>query len=306
MIHDALAMKAVRSELFYVEHGPREAPLILLLHGITGSHRYWISARKYLEKHYHLLIPDLLGFGESPKPHIRYTIEVFRDSIRNLLVKKRLEDRKLIILGHSLGALIAAEYAVAYPSHIDRLALVSIPLYANESYAHDLFWKGSPSYRNLLASNAFNKNFSQIKRSGLGMSLLYMSKIPTSVVLDCRKFTFRSLTSTLENCLLRYNAEQILDRISAFPILAIQGEKDQVSPVENIIDIQERLPHISLKLIKGSGHHIVLTHTAECMKEVLNFLADGKGPSNRPHEPPRTKLFNQIGKCRTTTKRPRL
>ncbi len=274
MIFDPIEKKAVKRRLYYVEEGNPEGKILLFIHGITGSHRYWNPLRKYFSGKYHIIIPDLLGFGYSPKPHIKYTIEIFRGSIRNLITEKKLEKDKIIFIGHSLGAIIALEYAAAYRENTDRLLLLSLPSHTNEEYAHKLFFQGSPSYRNLLVSNSLNDNLSQIKSAGLNMSIRYLSKIPISVLLDSRKFTFRSLTSTLENCLLKYRTDEVFSRLNNIPIKVIHGSQDQVSLLKNVIELQKRMSSFSLKIIKNSGHHILLTHPNICFNEIIHFIEE--------------------------------
>lgn len=274
MVLDPIQQKAVKSKLHYEEEGNPEGKKLFLIHGITGSHRYWNPLRRFLTDRFRLIIPDLLGFGNSPKPHIKYSVEVFRDSIRNLVLEKRLENEPLIFVGHSLGAIIALEYAAAYRDNVDRLLLVSLPSHTDEESAHSLFFQGSASYRNLLVSNSLLENLSQIKSTGLNMSLLYLSKIPISVLMDSRKFTFQSITSTLENCLLRYRTDHIFSRIDNIPIRAIHGSHDQVSPWKNIVQLHKRVPSFSLKAIENSGHHILLTHTEICVDEILHFIEE--------------------------------
>ncbi|MEW5807363.1 MAG: alpha/beta hydrolase [Acidobacteriota bacterium] len=272
MSPDLFLKRIVQNKLFHLEEGPKGGKPILLIHGITGSHRYWNTIRKKLAKNNHLIIPDLLGFGYSPKPYIHYSVDIFRDSLRSLLLSKNLEHHRIILIGHSLGTIIAAEYAAAYPGQVAGLVLISIPAFPNEAMAHRIFWRGSASYRNLLTTNSFSANFSQIWRSGFNMSLTYLSRIPFPVLIDSRKFTFRSLTSTLENCLLKYRADQFLSRLNDIPVLALHGERDQVSPLSGVIDLAKKLPELSLKVIKHSGHHIVLTHPQECLHEIERFL----------------------------------
>lgn len=274
MTFNPLEKKAVRSKLFYVEEGNPKGKILLLIHGITGSHRYWNPLRKHLAENYRLIIPDLLGFGHSPKPHIRYSIEIFRDSIRNLITDMQLDKESLILIGHSLGAIISLEYAAAYGKNTDRLLLLSLLSHPDEESAHSLFFHGSPSYRNLLVSNSLNENFTQIKSTGFNMSLLYLSKIPISVLMDCRKFTFRSLTSTLENCLLKYRPDGVFSKIDDIPIRVLHGSHDKVSPLENILELHKKVSSFSLKIIKKSGHHIILTHPHICFNEIVHFIEE--------------------------------
>jgi len=133
--------------LNYVEKGNLRGPVLLFLHGITGSRRYFDRKVRPLERDYRLVIPDLLGFGLSPKPYVEYTLDLFRDSVRAFLEERGLAEAPLTIVGHSLGGLIALQYAARYPEHVRRMILVSLPRYSDPVSAHALFWRGSPSPR---------------------------------------------------------------------------------------------------------------------------------------------------------------
>src|SRR5712691_13014025 len=81
--------------LHYVSTGNPRGPVLLFLHGITGSRRYWQKKVRPLEHDYRVVIPDLLGFGLSPKPYLEYTIQVFRDSVRGFVEERDLAARPL-------------------------------------------------------------------------------------------------------------------------------------------------------------------------------------------------------------------
>ncbi len=117
--------------LHYVEKGNRGNPVILFMHGITGSRRYWEKKVRRLADRYYLVIPDMIGFGLSPKPHVEYTLELFRESVRRLIEHLQLAERPIIMVGHSLGALVALEYAARYGDHIDRMVLLSLPRFTD-------------------------------------------------------------------------------------------------------------------------------------------------------------------------------
>jgi len=57
-----------------------------------------------------------------------------------------------------------------------------------------------------------------------------MLRFPWSVLIDSHKFTFKSLTSTLEHCLLNYQVDRILPSVPPVPTLLIHGEQDSVAP----------------------------------------------------------------------------
>lgn len=264
---------------------PAARPLVFL-HGITGSRRYWEGRVMHLSQKYRLVIPDLLGFGLSPKPPVDYTVPRFTRSVRALLEHEGLAGRPHTLVGHSLGALVAIQYAIDHSDEVEALVLVNLPRFASAEEAHRLFWLGSPQYRRLLNEHSLTQSLAQVRRSGVDLFLKYLVRFPWGVVADCRKFTMRSLTSTLDNCLLNYRLDDVLPRMPARPTLLIHGLRDGVAPFENIRDLPALYPYMRLETIAGSGHHAFLTHTRRCLQLIEAFL-ETSGSPERVH-PPRT------------------
>jgi len=262
--------------LHFDAHGDRRNPPVLFLHGITGSRRYWGNKVRPLAANYLLVLPDLIGFGLSPKPHVDYTIELYRDSVRSLIEELDLADRPLAIIGHSLGGLIALEYAARYRPQVSRMALLSIPRYTDPVTAHARFWKGSPHYRRLLNEHSLAETLAQMKRSGMEITLRYLFRFPWPVLIDSHKFTFRSLTSTLESCLLDYQVDRILPAVPPVPTLLIHGELDSVAPLEHVVPLPDAYPQMRLVTKRGTGHHLFLTHSRWCMRQITDFLSEGE------------------------------
>lgn len=260
--------------LHYVERGNPRGPVLLFLHGITGSRRYFQKRVRPLEQDYRIVLPDLLGFGLSPKPYVEYTLDLFRDSVRAFVEERGLATRPLILIGHSLGGLIALEYASRHGDHVRRMILVSLPRYCDPVTAHALFWKGSPHYRRLLNEHSLAETLAQMKRSGLEITLRYLLRFPWSVLIDSHKFTFKSLTSTLEHCLLNYQVDGILPFVPPVPTLLIHGEQDSVAPIDHVRPLPELYPSMRLHAVRGTGHHLFLTHTRTCLELFREFLLE--------------------------------
>ena len=268
--------------LYYCQAGQDRQGTILFLHGITGSRRYWEGRVDPLTRKYRLIMPDLLGFGLSPKPYLEYEVEVFRDSVKGFLDHNGLGEKKLHIVGHSLGGIIALEFAAKYPQSVDKLVLLSLPRHEDFHSAHEDFWKGSPSYRKLLNQNSLGENLAQLRRTGLDLTLKYLLRLPWQVLVDARKFSINSLTSTLEHCLLHYRVDPVLEKLVEKPIMWIHGHLDQVAPFQQVKSVPRRFPSIRLESIPSSGHHLFLTHTRQCLQLIEDFL-DGAGPVETPH-----------------------
>ena len=267
--------------LHYVEMGAKSAPPILFLHGITGSRRYWLKKVRALSRDHRLILPDLIGFGLSPKPHVEYTIDLFRDSVRGLVEELDLASSPLVIVGHSLGSLIALEYAARHGSHVARMVLFSLPRFTDPVSAHRIFWRGSPHYRRLLNEHSLAETVAQMKRSGLEVTLRYLFRFPWTVIIDSHKFTFRSLTSTLECCLLNYQVDSILPSVPRVPILLVHGQKDSVAPLSHIAHLPVRIQGVRLEIVPGTGHHLFLTHTRRCLELLTGFIREGDSGSRK-------------------------
>ena len=264
-------------DLHFLRRGRPQAGTVLFLHGITESRRYFSRPVAPLADRFELIIPDLPGFGLSPKPLTRYSMDLFRGAVREFLVHHGLHDRPLDVVGHSLGSLIALEYAVAHPDRVRSLVLLNLPRHFSSREAHGVFWDGSPSYRKLLQQHSVRASLGQLRRTGLTMSLRYARHFPWAVLADARKFTFLSLTSTLENCLINYQVDPVLARMPHLPTLLIHGERDQVAPFEHIRPLPDSYPWMRLVSIPGSGHHVLHTHGARVVQAMREFLIETHG-----------------------------
>jgi pimeloyl-ACP methyl ester carboxylesterase len=110
---------------------------VILLHGIASDATAWDETitRIDLKKHQVIAI-DLLGFGNSPKPAKNsYSLE---DQARQVAytIKKNKIKQPVLIVGHSLGALVALEIASSRMLKVSRLILCSPPIYLPGDYGN--------------------------------------------------------------------------------------------------------------------------------------------------------------------------
>lgn len=105
-----------------VDKGDRKDPAILLLHGIGSDYRMWhLQIDVFVDKGYFVIAPDLLGHGKS-KPVRNITLEAWNNQIVDILDYYGVDD--VILVGVSMGGVIAQNFAIKYESRIDRLILV--------------------------------------------------------------------------------------------------------------------------------------------------------------------------------------
>jgi pimeloyl-ACP methyl ester carboxylesterase len=116
----------VDSGLVHYEALGRGKPL-LLLHGWLGSWRYWIPVMEELSVDYRVYAFDLWGFGDSDRRAGQYDIESYVQLL-DAFVENLGIVKKLPVVGHALGAVVALTWAMRNPDRIDRIMAVSMPL----------------------------------------------------------------------------------------------------------------------------------------------------------------------------------
>jgi pimeloyl-ACP methyl ester carboxylesterase len=116
---------------------------VVFLHGIGRSSRVWqhifeavqVSSDKAQSKpvaavKFRMLAYDLLGFGQSPKPEqTRYTTEDHAKAVIAALTRLPRRARPVILVGHSMGCLVAVHVARVRPDLVKHLILYEMPMY---------------------------------------------------------------------------------------------------------------------------------------------------------------------------------
>lgn len=114
---------------------------VILLHGKNFSGNYWERTANDLVKEGHrVLIPDQIGFGKSSKPEsFPYTFQILATFTRELAHKEGIKE--YILVGHSMGGMLATRMALMFPSEVKKLVLVN-PIGLED-------WKTKVSYKTI-------------------------------------------------------------------------------------------------------------------------------------------------------------
>jgi pimeloyl-ACP methyl ester carboxylesterase len=126
LLHRDIKASGVRLRVAEVGAG---APVVLL-HGQFADHSTWEDVIESLGANYHLVAPDLPGFGASEKPpssRFAYGVEAFCETIVDLYAA--LELGPAVVVGHGLGGAIALGLAAKHPELISGLVLVDALCY---------------------------------------------------------------------------------------------------------------------------------------------------------------------------------
>ena len=96
---------------------------VLLLHGKNFNGAYWKTTIDALtKKGFRVVVPDQIGFGKSDKPdNFQYTFQQLAENTKQIL--DTLGIKKIAVLGHSMGGMVATRFALMYPEVTEKLIL---------------------------------------------------------------------------------------------------------------------------------------------------------------------------------------
>jgi pimeloyl-ACP methyl ester carboxylesterase len=95
---------------------------VVLLHGKNFFGAYWRETIKALtQAGFRVIVPDQVGFGKSDKPALHYSFHQLARNTKKLL--DTLGVAKAVIVGHSMGGMLATRFALLYPEATERLVL---------------------------------------------------------------------------------------------------------------------------------------------------------------------------------------
>jgi pimeloyl-ACP methyl ester carboxylesterase len=110
-------------EIFYREAGPKDAPVIVLLHGFPSSSHMFRDLIPKLAYHYRVIAPDFIGFGYSAHPtttQFKYTFDNLATVVEELLFRK-LNLKKFSIYVQDYGAPVGFRIASKNPHAIEAI-----------------------------------------------------------------------------------------------------------------------------------------------------------------------------------------
>ena len=268
-----LAVKAITlssgDKIVYAENGNINAEPLLLIHGFGGNKDNFTRIARQLGD-YHLIIPDLLGFGDSSKPMTAdYQSQAQATRLHELLQAKGLAEN-IHIGGNSMGGAISAAYAAKYPKDVKSLWLIDSAGFWSAGLPKSL--EGATLEDNpLLVDN---------KQDFYKMYDFVMTKppyIPKSVkaVFAQERIANKALESNILEQIVTDSVEERAKIIAQYdiPTLVVWGEKDQVIKPETVTLIKEIIPQAQVITMKDVGHVPMIEAVKDTADDYKKFRA---------------------------------
>lgn len=236
-------------------------PVILLVHGITGSSLQWAPVIDLLESDFTVIAPDMLGHGESAKPRGDYSLGAYASGLRDLLAL--LGHDKATVVGHSLGGGVAMQFAYQFPERCERLVLVDSGGLGREVHLllRAAALPGADIVLPLIAANwirsAGRTVGGALARFGLrtGSDVSEMATGYGSLAdHEARAAFLHTLRAVIEPGGQRVSAVDRLYLAEEMPSLIVWGKRDPLIPVAHAQTAHDAMPGSRLEIFDDSGH----------------------------------------------------
>ena len=260
-------------KLVYAENANLTGEPFLLIHGFGGNKDNFTRIADELED-YHLIIPDLLGFGESSKPmSADYRSQAQATRLHELLQAKGLASN-IHIGGNSMGGAISVAYAAKYPKDVKSLWLVDSAGFWSAGVPKSL--EGATLENNPLLINS--------KEDFYKMYDFVMYKppyLPKSVkaVFAQERINNKELDAKILEQIVTDNVEERAQIIADYniPTLVVWGEKDQVIKPETVNVIKDIIPQAQVIMMEDIGHVPMIEAVEQTADDYEGFRATLKG-----------------------------
>lgn len=268
--------------IFYREAGPADAPIVLLLHGYPTSSHMFRDLIPILSDQYHVIAPDLPGFGYTEAPdrtEFAYTFDNLAKAMQSFIGELGLERFAIYVFDY--GAPVGYRLALANPEKITGIISQN-----GNAYVEGLGTDWSPIQKYWEQDTPANRDALRGFVTLEGTRFQYFTGVsdttliaPESYTLD-QYFLDRPDADEIQLDLLRdyrtnvalYPEFQAYFRTHKPKLLAVWGNKDPFFLPAGAEAYKKDIPHAIVKFY-DTGHFALETHALEIGRDIMEFLA---------------------------------
>ena len=291
---------------WYVENENNNNIPLVLLHGFGASSKHWRKNMSTFANYgYAVYSLDLLGFGDSDQPGVnqidRLDNGIWCDQVTDFIneIIRPINKKKVVIIGNSLGGLVALTCAVSTPEELSGIILSPLPdpvsINLNKSIEKSHFNNLKMNILKLLISlipigfiiflinrfgliSFFLKN-AYFKNESIDNDLIHIIRKPSKRSTAARALRAMCIGMTTRSNKLKSSfLLKIINENRNVPILLIWGEKDNFIPLFYGKRIAKFFPWVELKVVANSGHcvhdedHNIFNNLSDNWIKELNTL----------------------------------
>jgi pimeloyl-ACP methyl ester carboxylesterase len=276
----------------YVADFGGDGPVMLLVHGLGGAHLNWMAVAPQLAAHHRVYALDLPGFGRSPLAGRRSTIAANVDRVSRAIT--RLSRGPVVLMGNSMGGLLAIGAAALHPSLVDLLVLVdpAVPPprgafpprldTVSRTFLATAFmprWGAKRLSRAVAALGPESLVRETMRLVSSDPSRVEQAVIDAHIALEAERLaesswheSFYAATRSLVAALVqKRKVFRWVQEVRA-PTLLLHGDRDRLVPVASARNIASMRPDWEYHEFAGAGHVPMLEVPGEFVEVVTDWL----------------------------------
>lgn len=262
---------------------------VVLLHGKNFNGAYWKTTAELLsENGFTVVIPDQIGFGKSSKPeNFQYSFQQL--SLNTKILLDSLKIQSAIVLGHSMGGMLATRFTLMYPEFVSQLVLVdpigledyklkvpyqsidelykkeikqnfeSLKKYQQENYYHGEWKPEYDQWLNFMVEQTMQNDYPVIAKNNALTTDMIMTQ-PVVYELQNIKASTLLIVGSLDKTAL--GKDQVSQEV----------QKTMGNYTELAEKTQRIIPDCELEIIEGAGHLPHIESFDKFSKALLDFL----------------------------------
>lgn len=273
-----LMYKAYSINVYHKQGETNEKLVFLHGGGLDNAMLSWKEVIELMESEYDIYAVDMLGYGNSSKPDIVYSIPMYTELIYDVLRQLNIERTHLV--GLSLGGGVALAVSLKYPQKVDKLVLVDSHGLSDRTPFHAIG-------RWLVNSKLYSKSNEWLKKS----KKMIRWSMGSVFIGDNRKITDELISELYDLCkdpeggkpfesLQRYEMgrKKVTTDLSShlnelkMPVLIVNGEKDAAVPTKSAVAASQVIENSQLYIMKGCKHWPQKERPEEFVKVLEEFL----------------------------------
>jgi len=249
-------------------HQAGHGPTVLFIHGsgpgASGTSNFRFNIASFVDAGFHVVAPDLVGYGQSSKPTgIDYTLDFFADTL--LEAVRAADVQRAHLVGNSLGGAVALRIALEQTSFVDRMVLMAPGgIETRETYF------AMPGIARMVGDFT-SPDFDLAGMRALVTNLVFDPAVITDALVAER---FAVARTQPKDVLARMRVPDLSPRLGelAMPILGFWGAEDGFCPASGAAKFIAVCPDVRFVTYGRVGHWVMVERAAEFNAITLGFL----------------------------------
>lgn len=256
-------------KLFYKSYG--QGPVqVVIIHGLLGSGRNWHTVAGRLGERYRVIVPDMRNHGRSPHAASHHLSDMVED-VYELL--QDLDAVPAVVMGHSMGGLVAMEMAFRTPEVLQGVIVIDIVPRPHRAGVSDVLEAMAQIQVNSLESK---KEAEEALARAIDNPVVRQFVLTNLVVTEAG-LQWRINLPVLQAFLIESQAYRPSPTdVYEGPALFIRGGKSNYIQDDDFALIRHHFPRVRIETVEKAGHWVHYDAPDELMAIIEKFLADLK------------------------------